>query len=84
MMHLFQVIFLYIFYNLGRGTGYAKIVIDVVTKAIMAVGVKEGRQARDISINIWGVLVLRAVLVCNHKLEVAVVPTPSSIRDMKS
>ena len=28
-------------YNLGRGTGYMKMIIDGITKAIIAVGVKE-------------------------------------------
>ena len=69
-----------IVYNLGRGTGVASIVIDPITQAIMAVGVKEWRPAgQERFKTVMQEHEGETGLVSNFSFEITGVPTASTI-----
>ena len=64
--------------------GYAILSIDIGAKAVMAVGIKHLRHARDEASFVVLCTMLAACAGRDEKLGVAVVPTPSINRDTGS
>ena len=64
--------------------GYAILSIDIGAKAVMAVGIKQLRHARDEASFVILCTILAACAGRDGKLGVAVVPTPSINRDTGS
>ena len=64
--------------------GYAILSIDKVAKAVMAVGIKQLRHARDEASFVSTCAILAACAGRDEKLVVAGVPTPSINRDTGS